>query len=314
MAVAPVRCTLLLLTAFCLALPGPARAFQLLASASVNASVQAPNGVSTDDSDRIRVTSPPPAPLDVSADVAIDFNAPPVNLATLFDGTSRAVASTSSLGVATSMDLTAFDPNIIGSSIDTNAFASYGDTPTVIAASLIYLSPIFDLTGTLSAGADVTSSLAMTLNFFSNTAGPNNDVELFRMTSPADGSPIPVDTRVVPAAFPVSPGDFVDFSVRMVAQITVDLTTLPAGDHSALADFDDTASFLGFAAWADAAMTQPITEGVSITGSDGSSIPLVNLPEPGALQLLLTLSAVLIARRRPRRGTTGAPPAGSPAD
>jgi len=301
MAVAPARFVLLFLAGLCLALPAPARAFQLFASASANASVLPPDGVDGGDSDSILVTTPPPAPLDVSADVTIDFNAPPVNLATLLDLTSHAVAGTSSLGVATSMDLTAFDPGISGSSIDTSAFASYADTPIVSAASLIYISPIFDLTGTLSASPDVTSSLAMTMNFFSNTAGVNTDVELFRMTSPADGSPIPVDTRVVPAAFPVSPGDFVDFSLRLNTQITVDLTTLPAGDHSALVDFDDTASFLGFAAWADAAMTQPITSGVSFTGSDGSSIPLATLPEPGIPSLLLTLSAALLARRR-RRG------------
>ena len=175
----------------------------------------------------------------------------------------------------------------------------YSDVVTLTALEMLYLTPVYHLAGTISVSGGMEASLSLSMNFFSNTAGPVF-TELARFQAPADGSFLDIDQQAMaPAAFAVTPGDFIEVRPQLNAQVMADTQALAAGDHGGTVDFAQTATLLGFALFADEAMTIPVLDGVAIDSEAGFSYDIVSgVPEPSTLALLLAAAGAIVARRR----------------
>jgi hypothetical protein len=205
---------------------------------------------------------------------------------------SLARATPTELGVETSFSLTDFDTNINGL-INQGAQARYRDVFTIGISGLstVYLSPIFDLQGTLSATPGIDIGLMM--NVVINTVTVPGTTTIFTLideVAPIDGTVLMVDRNVAPASGYAAPaGSSVQVDVGLSAGIAdLQLTSLSDGaSYTALADFYGTSTFMGFAVFEDAAMMIPVTSGVTITNSTGDTIPIVSqvVPVPAAVWL-----------------------------
>jgi len=215
---------------------------------------------------------------------------------TVWNTNSVAHATTTQLGVSTSFSLTDYDARIDGpldlGLIDQGADARYRDIFVVDSLSTVYLSPIFDINGTLSATPGIDLGLYMGLVI--NTVGVGGTTEIYNLideAAPVDGSLLPINDHFSPAtAYEAAGGSLIQFDLSLSATVgTIELSSLADGaSYSALADFDSTSTFLGFAAFEDAEMTIPVTSGVMITSSStGETIPIITqvVPVPAAMWL-----------------------------
>lgn len=259
----------------------------------------APTGTNSSDDFLLSDTS---TPISVSAATNTGF----VGTTTNWSGAALSAASATTLGVSTSLSLTGFNSDVIGQ-INQFASASYNEFFIFDPGSLatFFLSPVFGLTGTLSASPGVPAQLTMNSVFFSTTAGTQID-PLFAANAPGDGSTLSINQMVAPIAYAATSTDVISMKVTLSANIeNFALGGLSAGDYSALIDFDDTSTFMGFAVYEDAAMTMAVTSGISITTEDGVAISIIdpagvpgNVPEPFTLTLLVAGVLAHFTRRK----------------
>lgn len=225
---------------------------------------------------------------------------------TVWNTNSVAHATTTQLGVSTSFSMTDFDTGIDGL-LDQGADARYRDTFVVESLSTVYMSPIFDINGTLSATPGIDLSLLM--NGVINTVGVPGTSQIFTVldeVAPLDGSLMTINDHYAPAAgYEAADGTLIQFDISLSATVgTIELSSLTDGvSYSALADFDSTSTFLGFAVFEDAEMTIPVTSGISIMSSTtGESIPIITqvVPVPAAVWLFGSglLGLIGVARRK----------------
>ena len=115
-----------------------------------------------------------------------------------------------------------------------------------------------------------------------------------------------INDHYAPAAgYEAADGTLIQFDISLSATVgTIELSSLTDGvSYSALADFDSTSTFLGFAVFEDAEMTIPVTSGISIMSSTtGESIPIITqvVPVPAAVWLFGSglLGLIGVARRK----------------
>lgn len=248
------------------------------------------------------VPSDPPLLVSASSSNILTFNA----YSTVWNTASLARATPTELGVSTSFSLTDFDTNINGQ-LNQGAQARFRDVFSIDALGTVYLSPIFDLVGTLSATPGI--DIGLILNVTINTVTVPGTTELFTLidvAAPNDGTVLAVNANVAPTTSYAAPaGSSIQVDVGLAAMITdLQLTSLSDGvSYAALADFYSTSTFRGFAVYEDAAMLIPVTSGVLITStSTGAIIPIVTqaVPVPATAWLFGSglLGLIGIARRK----------------
>jgi len=275
-------------------------------SASTNWSIGTGAATSTprDGSDFQSLNVPPdtPGPATASTSNTLTFDA----FSTVYSTASNARATDTELGVSTSFSLTDFNTGINGL-INQGAQARFRDIFSIDALSTVYMSPIFDLNGTLSAtpGIDLGLSMSVVINTVT-VPGTTQIFTLVDEVAPLDGSLLTINRSVAPTTGYAAPvGSSIQVDVGLSTGIeNLQLTGLTnEASYTALADFDSTSTFMGFAVFEDAAMTIPVTLGVSITSaSTGASIPVITqvVPVPAAVWLFGSglLGLVGVARRR----------------
>jgi hypothetical protein len=247
-----------------------------------------PGGLSFDDSQR--VTEATPAIADAQVNTFVNYTP----LGTTIGALALSSASATDLKARASLAITAFDPDIVGEGFYVNASARMDDTYTLSGLIDVYASPVFHLDGELFSD---TSYLTSRVHFYSNQFGT-----LFEQ----NGTPIPtpVDQPIIGDATLFSGSRFFDFT--LYASVERNDTDIPAGDYTAYADFSSTVSLLGFALFEDAAMSKPIVDGVTVTGSDGQAIQVLDLttlnavPVPAAVWLFCSAVVGLIGLGRRR--------------
>ena len=293
----------LVATLFALLLSMPAQAYLVSASTSWGIGTGASTSTPRDDFDLQSHNIPPstPAPATSSTSNTLTFDA----FSTVYTTASTARATETELGVSTSFSLTDFNTGINGQ-INQGAQARFRNTFSIDTLSFVYMLPIFDLNGTLSATPGI--DLALSMSVIINTVTVPRTTEIFSLVdeaAPLDGSVLTINENVAPSTGYAAPaGSTIQVDVGLSAQIeNLQLSGLTNGaSYSALADFDSTSTFLGFAVFEDAAMTIPVTSGVSITSSStGASIPVINpVPIPAAVWLFGSglIGLIGVARRK----------------
>jgi len=284
--------TLAILCAIQLAQIPDVAAARVIASASYGLPPP-PGGISFDDSEFVIKTTPLSAMAQVNT---IELYNP---LAMSVGALALSSASATDLKARASLVIENFDPSVLGEGFFVNSSARLDDTFTMSGLSDAYASPVFHLDGELFSDS---SYLASTVRFYSNQFGTMFE----RSGTPV---PIPIDQPIVADAVAFSGSRFFDFT--LYASVERNGTDIPAGDYTAYADFSSTISLLGFALFEDVAMTRPIVDGVTVTGSSGEAIPILDLstpnlvPVPAAVWLFGTALVGLIGCRR--RKSTLAP-------
>jgi hypothetical protein len=186
-----------------------------------------------------------------------------------------------SQGVSTTLSLTDFDESIIGM-INQFASARYEEIFNIFTTGGLgsfFMSPVFQLEGTLQATPGVPADLFLSLRFQNLTAGYLEEGAVYTASAPTDGSLMTVDQPIDTSAYSAAASDVVIVALTLTVQIeNFGLSDLAAGDYAATLDFASTATLVGFTLWEDESMTTPIlpSAGITITNEAGEPVPVID--------------------------------------
>jgi len=229
----------------------------------------------------------------VTADGSRDFFIPhvaPGEFAHL-DFSGAAHASFLDIGSRVTVDVTNWDSNFTGGSLEAFASARLEQVFTPLTSEDLYMRPVFSIDGSVSHAAGLTT----TLRFIMNTAA-TGDVTLFLRDGGIAGTTEVISEMLIGPDLAVLGGGSVFMSLNLSTQVSGVPNDIPAGDHFGEADAFNTLTLVGFQTFSDPGYSVPIN--VDYMSDSGEVISTV--PEPGtALLMGLGLAALgILARRR----------------
>jgi len=285
----------------CLAWPAAADNVRYAASASIEAQDPTfPTVAGGQFNNNPVVFGDPPAPGGVSATISGDETNPNGS----FDAAANGAIDTAvpagappilRADAAGSIDLTTTGNLVFGHRV--SGSASWGFDITVAGpGGTVYMVPIFNINGSLTgSGSALRGGAAVTANVVGE--GFNT---LAEFPVPTDGSTDSINTASAALGVPLAGGatERIIFGLDVVLDLVPFAGVTTPYSASANGNFSSSAQLASLQFFADPALTDDISDQVTVTGDAAVDLQALVVPEPASVMVLGIGGAVALARRR----------------